>query len=213
MDALAQSLRERGYEEYARFSFNELAVPLQQGLRSGNIYATAFFITILMGFGGIGAFAAHFLLTGTLSGGQVFWYTLAGVPATLLLVPLHELIHGWAFRWSGAKDIRYGVIWKKLMFYAVAHCFAVNYRQFRYIALAPFVVLSLLLAVTIFWVSAPWKAFILGILVFHAICCAGDFGLCAYFYQVRHRQPLSFDDANEGVTYFYALPALKSENP
>ncbi|WP_346317582.1 DUF3267 domain-containing protein [Chitinophaga sp. YIM B06452] len=212
-DKLVESLREQGYTEYARFSFSELAVPLQQGLRSGNIYATTFFIFILLGFGGIGAFIAHFLLTDRLTGGQIAGWMLAGIPATLLLVPLHELIHGWMFRWYGAKDVRYGVIWKKLMFYAVAHAFAVNYRQFRYIALAPFLVISLLLIAAFLMVSAPWKALLLGVLVFHALCCAGDFGLCAYFYRFRGRQPLSFDDADQDMTYFYARPGLEPENP
>lgn len=212
-DKLVESLREQGYTEYARFSFSELAVPLQQGLRSGNIYATIFFIFILLGFGGIGAFIAHFLLTDRLTGGQIAGWMLAGIPATLLLVPLHELIHGWMFRWYGAKDVRYGVIWKKLMFYAVAHAFAVNYRQFRYIALAPFAVISLLLIAAFLMVSAPWKALLLGVLVFHSLCCAGDFGLCAYFYRFRGRQPLSFDDADQDMTYFYARSGLEPENP
>ena len=212
-EALAQSLREQGYEEYARFGFSELIVPLQEGLRSGNSYATAFFIIILMGFGSIGAFTAHFVLTDTLTGGQVFRWMFAGVPATLLLVPLHELVHGWMFRWYGARDVRYGVIWKKLMFYAVAHAFAVNYRQFRFIAMAPFVIITLLLAAAFLLVSAPWKALLLGVMIFHALCCAGDFGLCAYFYRLRHRDPVSFDDADEGTTYFYARSGLKSENP
>ncbi|RPD38633.1 DUF3267 domain-containing protein [Chitinophaga barathri] len=210
---LIQSLREQGYEEYSRFSFNELVIPLREGLKSGNIYATSFFVVILTGCGGMGALAAFFLLSDTLTGSQMAGWTLACIPATLLLVPLHELIHGWMFRWYGAKDVRYGVIWKKLMFYAVAHGFAVNYRQFRYIALAPFVVISLLLIAAFLLVTAPWKALILGVMVFHAMCCAGDFGLCAYFYQVRHRQPLSFDDADGDVTYFYTLPDLKTENP
>lgn len=214
MDKLVESLREQGYTEYARFSFSEMLVPLQQGLKTGNIYAITFFIFVILGFGGIGAFIAHVLLTDSLSGLRLMDWLLRSIPATLLLVPLHELIHGWLFRWYGAKDVRYGVVWKKLMFYAVAHGFAVNYKQFRYIALAPFVVISLLLIAAFLLVSGtPAKALLLGALVFHTLCCVGDFGLCAYLYRLRHRQPLSFDDADQNVTYFYALPGLESENP
>lgn len=213
MDKLVESLREQGYIEYARFSFSEMLIPLQQGLKTGNIYAITFFIFIILGFGGVGAFIAHVLLTDSLSGLKLMDWLLRGIPATLLLIPLHELIHGLMFRWYGAKDVRYGVVWKKLMFYAVAHGFAVNYKQFRYIALAPFVVISLLLIAAFLLVSTPAKALLLGVLVFHTLCCAGDFGLCAYFYRLRHRRPLSFDDADQNVTYFYALPGLEPENP
>ena len=72
---------------------------------------------------------------------------------------------------------------------------------------------GLLLAGVFLLVSAPWKALLLGVMIFHALCCAGDFGLCAYFYRLRQRDPVSFDDADEGTTYFYARPGLKSENP
>ncbi len=61
----------------------------------------------------------------------------------------------------------------------------VNYKQFRYIALAPFVVISLLLIAAFLLVSGtPAKALLLGALVFHTLCCVGDFGLCAYLYRL-----------------------------
>ncbi len=84
--------------------------------------------------------------SGDLSVGSFFiWFSL-GIAGVILLIPIHELIHGLLFRLFGAKDVRYGVVWKKLMFYAVAHDFAVNYRQMLVIALGPFFVLSGIMA-------------------------------------------------------------------
>ena len=53
-----------------------------------------------------------------------------GVVLTILL---HELTHGWVMQMLGARP-RYGILWKKLMFYATSPGFA--YRRNRYIAIA-----------------------------------------------------------------------------
>lgn len=208
MHDLIQSLEAKGYTFLSRYTFRELIHPLREGLQYPNV-----FTRMMWGFTLLGAVWAGISFG---VAGLTFWkflaWFVAGVPATLLLVPLHEMLHGWMFRWFGAKDVRYGVIWRYLMFYAVAHRFVVNYRQFRYIALAPFVVISLLSLLCWFLVPAEGKALIPGLYIFHTVCCAGDFGLCAYFFKYKSRQPLSFDDADNHISYFYALPALDSEN-
>lgn len=206
MEALFHTLQEGGYKPLAQYSFRELVIPLREGLQTRNVYVRLFLLFFLLGCGAAGVFAGMSLGVGHLSFGAVCGWLLLGVPATFLLVPLHEMLHGLMFRWYGAKDVRYGVIWRYLMFYAVAHAHVVHYRQFRYIAMAPFAVISGLCAVVFPFVPAQWQALLLGLYCFHTLCCAGDFGLCAYFFKYRARNPVSFDDANNGVSYFYALP-------
>lgn len=206
MQALIQTLQEKGYLPLAQYGFRELVIPLREGLQTGNIYIRLFWLFFLLGCGAAGVFTGFCLGSGTLSLGALSGWLLAGIPATLLLVPLHEMVHGLMFRWYGAKDVRYGVIWRYLMFYAVAHAYIVHYRQFRFIALAPFVVITGLCALVFPFVPATWQALLLGVYCFHTLCCAGDFGLCAYFYKYRSRKPVSFDDADNSISYFYALP-------
>lgn len=214
MEELIRPLEAKGYVLLARFGFGELMIPVWEGLRARNLYGWLFKGIMLLAVILLAADGWH---TG-LSGKQHFIWLAWSLPATFLLVPLHELIHAWVLRWYGARDVRFGAIWRYLAFYAVAHRFVVNYRQFLYIALAPFITVSLACAITWFFVPDHWQVLLLGVFSFHAFCCAGDFGLCAYFYKYRRHQPVSFDDADNHITYFYILPFVEnftqeSENP
>jgi hypothetical protein len=210
MEELIRSLEAKGYSQFARYGFRELILPLREGLQARNIYQRLLFLFFFLGCITAGAGAAYWIAKGQLTTLSFAGWLLLGIPATFLLVPLHEMIHGWMFRWYGARDVRYGVIWRYLMFYAVAHAFVINYRQFRYIAMAPFAVISVLSAIAFFFVPVEGKALLLGLYTFHTLCCAGDFGLCGYFYIYRHQSPVSFDDANTGTSYFYAIQDTNS---
>lgn len=213
MQNIIHSLEAKGYVFLSKYSFRELVIPLREGLQTSSIFTLMMWYLIILGGIWAGVNYAFLHETSQMKLSTFLGWMAAGIPATFLLVPLHEMIHGWMFRWYGAKDVRYGVIWRYLMFYAVAHQFPVNYQQFRYIALAPFVVITLLCAGAYIWMPAEGKALIPGLYIFHTICCAGDFGLCAYFYKYRERQPVSFDDADSHTSWFYALPELPGANP
>jgi hypothetical protein len=70
----------------------------------------------------------------------------------VLTIILHELTHGWVMQAFGARP-KYGVLWKKLMFYATSPGFA--YRRNRYvgIALAPLVGISTLVILGIWFLQ------------------------------------------------------------
>lgn len=210
MEELIRSLESKGYSQFARYGFRELILPLREGLQARNIYQRLFMAFFFLGCVFIALSSIYWRTSGQMTVPAFLGWLLLGIPSTFLLVPLHEMIHGWMFRWYGARDVRYGVIWRYLMFYAVAHAFVINYRQFRYIAMAPFVIISCLCAVVFFFVPVEGKALLLGLYTFHTLCCAGDFGLCGYFYIYRHQNPVSFDDANTGTSYFYAIQDTNS---
>ncbi|MBN1259107.1 MAG: DUF3267 domain-containing protein [Anaerolineae bacterium] len=65
------------------------------------------------------------------------------VIVALAVFPLHEGVHGLAMRIFGAHP-KYGVMWQSLMFYATAPGHAFSRNSYLVIALAPFVILSLL---------------------------------------------------------------------
>jgi hypothetical protein len=65
------------------------------------------------------------------------------IVAIVLTIALHELVHGITMQRFGAQP-RYGVLWKQGMFYATAPGYAFRRNDYVQIALAPFVVLSVL---------------------------------------------------------------------
>lgn len=81
----------------------------------------------------------------------------------VLVVVAHELSHGVAMRFFGARP-KYGVIWKGLMFYATAPGYAFQRNQYIAISLAPLVSLSTLAGLGIIlqagtsfvWLWAVW---------------------------------------------------------
>lgn len=125
-----------------------------------------------------------------------------GLAGFLLLLPVHEALHGLAYRLLGATDIRYGINWRKLYAYALAHRFVANTRQFTWVALTPFLVINtflLFLAALI----PEYRAVLLTVLVWHTMGTSGDFALLNYFRLHGSRMLYTYDDADIKTSYFY----------
>lgn len=103
--------------------------------------------------------------TGSLNG-------MIGIPSVvigiMLVLVLHELVHGLVMQHYGAKP-RYGVIWKALMFYATAPGYAFRRDQYTVIALAPLVILSIL---GVLLIALPLPA---ELVVLIALCATANF--------------------------------------
>ena len=90
------------------------------------------------------------------------------------------------------------------MFYAAADLFFTPKRAFVGLALAPFILLNMMLALVVIicpgssyaWVSS-------GALIMHTAGCAGDFALVSYFCENWAANPAVCDDLENGQTYFY----------
>ena len=90
---------------------------------------------------------------------------------------------------------------------AIAHLFITARKAFYFIGLTPFVIISMVAlagavlsppAYRVMWLSALWL---------HATMCAGDFGLMSYFRENRHRDVVTYDDAEQELSYFYSRSA------
>lgn len=137
-------------------------------------------------------------------GNLMMWFGIGTVLVFILLIPPHEMIHGLAYRMVGAKKVSYGVNWKKLYFYAVADKFIVKRKSFIFIALSPFVTISVVVILTILFADVQMKWLLLGVLFMHSGACAGDFALLSFY--ERHRNFLeifTYDDVGEHMSFFY----------
>lgn len=130
---------------------------------------------------------------------------LLGLISFFLLVAPHEIIHGLMYKYFGAKRVKYGVIWSKLAFYAIAPNFVVHKKQFIVLAAAPFAVISTaLISLILFSFGNPfWHFYFWGLFLTHSLGCVGDFAMIAFFELQGKQAVYTFDDEKAGVSYFY----------
>jgi len=120
-----------------------------------------------------------------------------------IVIPFHELIHALGYFLLGARKIRFGAVLKHFAFYAVADDFVANRNAFIFLALSPFVIVSLLNLAGFIFVQGYASYTYISVLFFHATMCAGDFALLSYFEFHRDKELYTFDDVGKKTSYFY----------
>lgn len=129
---------------------------------------------------------------------------LAGIPLFLiLLVPLHEMLHALVFFFLGTRKVRIVPRWEKLMVYAIADKFVLNFKELVFLALTPFVLINIGLIVLLFVISGVWKYAVWSALFFHATGCIGDFALLGYLSHNNPSKTVNYDDFSEQKTFFF----------
>lgn len=127
----------------------------------------------------------------------------AGLPvllALLLVLVLHELVHGFCMRLFGAHP-KYGILWKALAFYATSPGFAFPRWQYLLIALAPLVALSLLAVLLILLLAGTaWVALIAFVAAVNAAGAIGDLWITMVV--LRYPAYAYMMDERDGVRVF-----------
>ncbi len=125
-----------------------------------------------------------------------------------LLLIIHELLHGIAYKIVGAKKVYFGAVLSQFVFYAGSDQEEFNGRKFRLIAIFPFAVitglglLSLLLFPQYFF-------FTLTALFFHTLFCSGDFAILNFMQQYDLDQIHTSDSKSKEETYYYLKPSQR----
>ncbi len=120
-----------------------------------------------------------------------------------IVIPFHELIHALGYFLLGARKIRFGAVLKHFAFYAAADDFVANRNAFIFLALSPFVIVSLLNVAGFVFVHGYASYTYISVLFFHATMCAGDFAMLSYFEFHRDKELYTFDDVGKKISYFY----------
>jgi hypothetical protein len=129
---------------------------------------------------------------------------LYGLTASMtIIIPAHELIHAIGYFLLGARKIRFGAAIKHFAFYAVADDFVANRNGFIFLALSPFIVVSLLMLAGYIFVEGYASYTYISALFFHATMCSGDFALLSYFEFHQDKELYTFDDVKNKTSYFY----------
>lgn len=135
---------------------------------------------------------------------KIFSHTLLGlVIFPVLIIPVHEIFHIVPFFLSGARSIRIGMDLRQYIFYVTAHKYVASSFQYRIVAITPFIILSLISLILVFYLPGLWKWSFSLFLFVHTTMCAGDFAILNFYHINKHRKIYSWDDADLKETYFY----------
>jgi hypothetical protein len=121
-----------------------------------------------------------------------------------VLIIIHELLHGIALKFTGAKNINFGGYLKKFIFYAEADQHVLNRKQFAFIALTPLVAVQIITLIGVFFfLQQPVFYFIIFVMSAHSLFCAGDIGLLTIFFKHKTGEIFTFDVKAEKTSYYY----------
>ncbi|SFF48421.1 DUF3267 domain-containing protein [Thermoflexibacter ruber] len=194
------------YQLLYKLNHEQIREFAQQELKKRNIFTVAYFLFSMSSFGFLGAVVTIDLLEAKISWAKL----LGGVGLGILLcfsgiILIHEYLHVLAYKIVGAENTEIHANWKQFVFVAVADKFVANAKEFYFIALIPFVCISLGLVVGLFLCTGFWFYVCLSILIFHSLASGGDFALVSFFWENRQRKILTYDDVPEKMSYFYEL--------
>jgi hypothetical protein len=135
---------------------------------------------------------------------KILYHSLLGLLVfPILIIPVHEGLHIIPYFISGAKNIRVGTDLSQFMFYVTAHRYVATQRQFKIVALIPFIVISLSAIFLTLYLPGLWKWSFSLFLFVHATMCAGDFAMLNFYFINRARKIYTWDDTDLKEAYFY----------
>jgi hypothetical protein len=135
---------------------------------------------------------------------NIFMHSLLGlIVFPLLYVPVHELLHIIPYYLTGAKRIRIGMDLRQYMFYVTAHRHVTGKKQFKLVALVPFLITSTVMLYLILILPGLWKWSLSLFLFVHTTMCAGDFAMLNFYALHKGKKIYTWDDFDEKTAYFY----------
>jgi hypothetical protein len=203
MQIKVQDLAQNGFVEIDSIHHKELLPFVKTYLRKKTF--SSIFYNIMNGTSGALLVIIYWIYESQFKLEDALSHFSYGIGMAFLLIPIHEYIHVLAYRSQGAKETSYDANFKKFYFMALANGFVANKKEFRIVALAPFVSISLVLLIMLFIVPLVWKFTCLGVFMTHTLCCGGDFSLMSYFEFHKDKTIVTYDNIEEGRSYFLAL--------
>jgi hypothetical protein len=196
--------KDQNYHLLEEMDFSSTVPFLMRYLWKVNLSMGFFFFFTLFLFALVLFLKTYYILYFDLPWNTVLKFSTFGfVVGALPVIPVHELLHGIAAKIIGARRIRYGVEWNYMMFYAAADRFVMNKKQFAFVALLPFILISAFFLTMAYLSTELNSLFWLSACFFHATMCIGDFGLLSFFEENSKKILYTYDDVSEKKTYFF----------
>lgn len=144
------------------------------------------------------------MIPGSWDAVTILWQLFLGfILYPVLLIPVHEGIHGLVYLFEGAEKIKFGADLKQYVFYVTADQFILNRNSFYRLAFTPFIILSLALATAGIYIQPPYSWGFSLCLLAHGTMCIGDFALASLFAEYPEKEIYTYDQASEKTSFFY----------
>jgi hypothetical protein len=190
------------YRQILKIPYEDLVTFVLDYLRRKSALMVFFWSTCII-FLGIALFV-RINISGYFPFRDIFFHSILGfVVFPLLSIPIHELLHIIPYYLTGARNIRVSMDLKQYMFYVTAHRQVATARQFRFVALVPFIIISLVMLFLILILPGLWKWSLSLFLLAHATMCAGDFAMLNFYSLHSGKNIYTWDDFDEKTAYFY----------
>jgi hypothetical protein len=141
------------------------------------------------------------LITNELNIVNCIIYLLLGIIISILFIPIHELIHYFAYKITGAKSVSFFSNFKKFYFATIADKFVTNLSEYTFIAILPFTIVLVGVLILFPFLSLGFQLTSMVFLFIHNIFCGGDISLLNYL--ASNKGMVTYDDKEKGETYFY----------
>ncbi len=139
----------------------------------------------------------------TLTWKKVMVQTISGILAgSLLIIPIHELLHGLAYRILGARKIIFGADLEQMIFFVTANCYPVSGKQVHLLTMTPFIIINLITIAVTVYIFPGGILFSAFFLLSHNIMCIGDFAISGYVSSIAGKV-YTFDEPEKKISYFY----------
>jgi hypothetical protein len=190
------------YRELLKIPYDELITFVLDYIRRKSGLMIFFWATCLI-FLGL-ALTVRINIAGYFPIKNILFHSFLGfVVFPILSIPVHEGLHIIPYFLGGARSIRIGMDLKQYMFYVTAHRHVTSPAQFKFVALVPFLVTSLVLLYLVFTLPGLWKWSSSLFLFVHATMCAGDFAMLNFYFLNRRKKIYTWDDFDKKIAYFY----------
>ncbi len=143
------------------------------------------------------------LLQNELSVGRVILLSVYGIFAgSLGVVPVHEFIHGIAYKLLGAKKIHFGADLDQMIFFVTSDRYPVSGSELIFLALSPFLTINLVTILMVTFLSPQAFLFPAIFLFIHNLMCIGDFALVNYVH-LNPQRIYTYDEVGNRISFFY----------
>ncbi|NSW95229.1 MAG: DUF3267 domain-containing protein [Bacteroidales bacterium] len=190
------------YRQIRSIPYDELVIFVLEYLRKKSALIISFWASCIF-FLGI-ALIVRINISGYFPWKNIFFHSILGlVVYPILAIPVHEFLHIIPYFLTGAKRIRVGMDLRQYMFYVTAHRYVSTEKQFRLVALFPFLIVSVVLIYLVLTLPGLWKWSFSLFLFMHATMCAGDFAMLNFYFTNKGKKIYTWDDFDKKIAYFY----------